>query len=118
MGDCVVEGVEEVPLVGEVVEGSDGFEKLSVARSQAFEEHGDASRFEFGDDLAERLSTGRIEDLDLRETQDHDLDVAHRGELREELLSRAEEQCAVQPVDDDVLVQEPSLFTIGHRLVE
>ena len=61
VGDRVVEGVEEVPLICEVVEGSDGFEEPAVARPEPLEEHGDAARFEFGDDLAQRLGAGRIE---------------------------------------------------------
>ena len=73
VGDGVVEGVEEVPFVGEVVEWSDGVEDPSVAGASTVEEDGDASRFEFRDDLAERLRTGRVEDLDMGEAQDHDL---------------------------------------------
>ena len=67
VGHGVAEGFEEVPFVREMAEGPDGFEKLTVARPEPIEEHGDAARLEFGDDLAQRVGTGRIEDLDLRE---------------------------------------------------
>ena len=39
VGDRVLEGVEEVPFVCEVVEVSDGFEELAVARLETVEEH-------------------------------------------------------------------------------
>ena len=77
-----------------------------------------ASRFEFADDLAESLRAGRVENLYSRKAQDHDFHVRHSGEFGQEPLGGPEEQRAVESVDDDVLVEKPSLFHIGDRLVE
>ena len=64
------------------------------------------------------MRAGRIENLYPRKAQDHDFHVRHSGELGQEPLRGPEEQRAVQSVDDDVLVEKPSLFHIGDRLVE
>ena len=66
-------------------------------------------RFELVDDLAERLGAGGVEHLDLGQAQDHDPDVADGGELGEEPLGGAEEQRAVEAVDDDVLGEQSVL---------
>ena len=49
-------------------------------------------------------------DLHLGESQDHDPHVADGGELGEEALRGAEEQRAVEAVDDDVLAQQLGLI--------
>ena len=61
---------------------------------------------ELGDDLAERLGAGGVEHLELGQAQDHDPHVGDGGQLGEEALRGAEEQGAVEPVGDDVLVQQ------------
>ena len=69
----------------------------------------DAACFELGDDLAEGLRAGGVEDLEVGQPQDDHLDVADGGELGEEALGGAEEQRAVEAVDEDVVVEQPVL---------
>ena len=70
--------------------------------------HGDAAALELGHDLAEGLGAGGVEHLQLGEPQDDDAHVADRRQLGQEALGGAEEQGAVEPVDDDVLVEAAS----------
>ena len=67
MGDGVVEVVEEVAFVGQPVDGADDSKCSEVLGAGAFEQHRDAAGFELGDDLAERLRAGGVEDLERRE---------------------------------------------------
>jgi hypothetical protein len=65
-----------------------------------------------GDDLAEGVSAGGIEDLDIGETKDNDVDVGNGGELGQEPLRGTEEQRSVETVGDDVLVEESSFVVL------
>jgi len=107
-----VEVVEEMPLVGEAIQCSNGSKGPQVLRSRAFDENGDVARLEFGDDLAERVGARGVEHLNVGKTQDHDSNVGDCGELGQEPLRGAEEKCSVEAIGHDVLVQE-SLFVVG-----
>ena len=110
VGDGVVEVGEDVVLAGEVVERADGPEEPLVLGSRALEQHGDVAVLEVGDDLAERLGAGGVEDLQVGQPQDHDPDVGDLGQVGEEALGGAEEQRAVDAVGDDVLAEQVVLL--------
>ena len=86
VGHRVVEVVEDVVLVGEAIESTDGTQDPEMLRAWSLEEHRDVTALEFGDDLAERLGAGGVEDLDIGQSQDHDPDVADRRQLGQEPL--------------------------------
>ena len=62
---CEVEVLEQVILVRKVVERAHGGERAAVIRFRSFDQHRDASGFELGDDFAEGLRSGGVEDLDI-----------------------------------------------------
>ena len=106
VGDGGVEVGEEVVLVREPVECSDGAEEPEVVGARTFDQHGDPACFELRDDLRERLGAGRVEHLEVGEAQDHDLHVGDCGQLGEESLRGAEEERAVDAIADDAVAQQ------------
>ena len=75
MRNGFVEIGEDVILVREPIERADDFEDPEVLGARPFQQDGDAAAFEFGHDVAEGLRAGRVEYLQLWETQDHDANV-------------------------------------------
>ncbi len=109
VSDRVVEVGEDVVLVCEVPEGADGVEDAAVRRAWALEQHGDVTMLELVDDLAQGLGTGGVEDLEIREPEDDHTDVPDRDEFGQEPLRRSEEERSVEPVGDDVVVEQSTL---------
>ena len=67
VGHRLVEVGEDVVLMRKVLEGADGFEDAPVGFAGSLEEHGDVAVLELVDDLAQRLGSGGVEDLEVRE---------------------------------------------------
>ena len=107
VGDGVVEVVEEVALVGEAVEGADGFEDPQVFGPGAFEQHGDVAVLRARSTISPRawapVASSTCRSGRRRITT---CDVGDGGELGEEPLGGAEEQGAVEAVGDDVLAEQ------------
>src|SRR3546814_17950290 len=90
-------------LVGQPVENSDLLEHMSVLWLERDKQNGDAAMLEMLDDVAERLCSRCIEDVEPAEPQDHDLDVGDIGEFEQEALGGAKAERPVEVVGDAVL---------------
>ena len=104
--DRLRHGAEQVALMRQSPDRANRPQDLQVLRADALDQHRDAAILELGDDLTECLRAGRVEHLDVRHAQDHDPDVAGPGQDRQEALRGAEEERAIQAIDDDMLVKE------------
>ena len=81
-----------------------------VAGLDAREQDRDPAPFQAGDGVGQDVRAGGVDGGDPRHPQDHDLDVTDLGELEEEVVGRVEEELPVDPVGDDVLVQQRLLL--------
>src|ERR1044071_4621303 len=82
--ECVVKMVEQVIFVGEPVEDSNNLERPAMVTAGTLEQHSDVASFELGDNLSERMRTGRVEDLEIRKPQYHDANIADGREFGHE----------------------------------
>ena len=74
------------------------------------QQDGDASRFQPRHGVGQNAGTCRVDGRDPGHAQDHHPHVADVGDLQQEVVGRGEEQGAVQPVGDDVLIVERLLL--------
>ena len=91
-------------------------ERAVVLGPGAFEQDGDAAAFELGDDLFERAAPVASSTWRSARRRITTFTSPTSVSCGEELLRGAEEQRAVDAVDDDVLVEQP-VFVIGVDLV-
>jgi len=110
--ECVFKMVEQVIFVGEPVEDSNNLERPAMVTAGTLEQHSDVASFELGDNLSERMRTGRVEDLEIRKPQYHDANIADGREFGQEPLCGTEEEGSVDAVDEDVLTQQLG-FSVG-----
>jgi hypothetical protein len=82
-------------------------ENRLVPRAHTGDENGDPAVFEPTDGVTQhRGAAGRVDRAHAGHPQDHHRQVRDLGEFEQEAGRRAEEQRAIEPVGDDVLVHE------------
>ena len=105
-------------VVGQPVEGAHRLQDPEVLGAHALEQDGDPPPLEVVDDVAEGVGGRGVEALDVGEPQDDHPHVPDRGELLEEPLGHGEEERAVDPVDEHVVVDRPEpvdVVAVGRR---
>ena len=78
----------------------------------AGQEDRDPATLETRDRVGEHRRAGGVDDGHARHAQHDDPHVTHLGELEQEVVGGAEEDRAVDPVGDDVLVEQ-CLLLVG-----
>ena len=102
--DCGVEIGEEVLVMTQRIEHSDGPEELLVTRLHSLDQDGDTAPLEGADDLAEDAGAGGVDEFELRHPQNHHGDALHPGDGLEDAVGGREEQRTVEADDRDPLV--------------
>ena len=104
VSDGRVEVVEDVRGMAEGAECSQSLQQTPVLGADALEQDSDAASLEGRDHLGEVVRAGGVEQVQLRERQDHDLRVLLVGDPLDDAVRSAEEERSRDSEDGDLFV--------------